>query len=142
MAQIPVHADTGGLDLDRRTRTLYVTHFADAPGSVSVVDTRACHGRVTSGCDQQWPTTPVGRNPWSIVVDQRSHRVFTADFKSATVSIIDGAACNATNRRGCGRTPPRVAVGNLPFDLALDRDTLYTANAPDLDVSIVDLRGR
>jgi serine/threonine-protein kinase len=139
---IPGIPGPAGLDVDRRTRTLYVTNFAgtDAPGALSVVDIRACNGLDASGCEGPWPTTSTGRGPWAVLVDPLTHRVFTADFAHATVSVIDGASCNAFSQRGCARRGRQIPVGNIPLDLALDRKhhTLYVANAPDLNVSVIN----
>jgi DNA-binding beta-propeller fold protein YncE len=143
VATIPVGPDPIGVALDRVTHTLYVANAADdLPGTVSAVDTRHCNGLDTGRCDQNWPTTPAGRVPWAIAVDPRTHTVFTTNLRDATVSVIQGASCNATNHTGCARTAPRVPIGDLPFNLTLDRasHTLYTANALNQSVSVIDTR--
>jgi DNA-binding beta-propeller fold protein YncE len=144
VATIPIDFAPVGLGVDAGTHTLYVANFAgtDAPGSVTVVDTRTCNGVEFGSCDQQWPTVPTGRAPWAIAIDPATHRVFTANNADATVSVIPGGACNATDHRRCDREPRRIAVGNIPLDLSLDRrhHTLYVANAPDRDVSVIDSR--
>jgi DNA-binding beta-propeller fold protein YncE len=133
-----------GLDLDRGTHTLYVANNAggDAPGSLSVIDTRTCSAAVTTGCGQEPPTVPTGRGPWAVLVDPGTHRVFTANFSNATVSVVAGAICNATTQVGCDRPARRIPVGDIPLDLALDRrrQTLYVTNAPDRTVSVIDAR--
>lgn len=142
---LATQAQTVGLALDPATHTLYVANFLDSGGednsrSVAVVDTHACNGLDQSGCDRTWPTTPVGRGPWALAVDPVTHRVFTTNFFNATTSVIDGARCNATSLGGCDRSWPRVAIGNISLDVELaarDR-TLYTANAPDREVSVID----
>ena len=141
---IPGIPGPAGLDVDRRTRTLYVTNFAgaEAPGALSAVDIDECNGLDTGGCEGPWPTTSTGRGPWDVVVDPSTHRVFTADLAHATVSVIQGASCNARIQRGCARGGRQIPVGNIPLDLALDRvhRTLYAANAPDRDVSVINSR--
>jgi DNA-binding beta-propeller fold protein YncE len=133
-----------GLDLDRGTHTLYVANNAggDVPGSLSVIDTRTCNAAVTTGCGQEPPTVPTGRGPWAVVVDPATHRVFTANLFNATVSVVEGATCNATTQVGCDRASRRIPVGDIPLDLALDRrrQTLYVTNAPDRTVSVIDAR--
>jgi hypothetical protein len=61
-------------------------------------------------------------------------------YFNATASVINGKRCNATSLGGCDRTWPRVAIGNisLGIDLAARDRTLYTANAPDREVSVID----
>jgi DNA-binding beta-propeller fold protein YncE len=142
---LATQAQTVGLALDRATHTLYVANFLepdfeDTSRSVAVVDTRACNGLDQSGCDRVWPTTPVGRGPWALAVDPVTHRVFSTNYFDATVSVIDGARCNALSLRGCDRAWPRVAIGNTSqdIDLAARDRTLYTANAPDREVSVID----
>ena len=142
---LATQAQTVGLALDRATHTLYVANFLesdfeDTSRSVAVVDTDACNGLDQSACDRTWPTTPVGRGPWALTVDPVTHRVFSTNFFNATASVINGKRCNATRLRGCDRTWPRVAIGNisLDIDLAARDRTLYTANAPDREVSVID----
>jgi DNA-binding beta-propeller fold protein YncE len=132
----------GGLVVDRATHTLYIPNWDfDVPGRVSVVDTRVCNGLDQSGCGRSWPTTPSGRAPIQLTLDPATHRVFSANFADATLSVIDGASCNALSERGCARVAPRVPIGNIPFNLGIavtDR-TVYTANAPDREVSVIDV---
>jgi DNA-binding beta-propeller fold protein YncE len=143
---LDTQAQAAGLAIDRAAHTLYVANFLradfeDDSHSVAVVDTRACNGLDQSGCDRVWPTTSVGRGPRALAVDPLTHRVFSANLFNATASVIDGARCNATSVSGCDRSWPRVAVGNIPLDteLALRDRTLYIANAPDREVSVIDL---
>jgi DNA-binding beta-propeller fold protein YncE len=142
---LATQAQTVGLAVDPATHTLYVANFLDpdfedTSRSVAVVDTRVCNGLDQSGCDRSWPTTPVGRGPWALAVDPVSHRIFSTNFFNATASVIDGGRCNATTVRGCDRTWPRVAIGNISLDVDLARRdrTVYTANAPDREVSVID----
>jgi DNA-binding beta-propeller fold protein YncE len=120
-----------GLDVDRRARTLYVANFqdTDAPGALSIVDIRDCNGEDAGSCAGPWPTTPTGRGPWAVLVDPLTHRVYTSDFAHATVTAI-------------GRKSRHIPVGNIPLDLVLDRTTgtLYVADAPDRQVSVIDAR--
>jgi DNA-binding beta-propeller fold protein YncE len=48
----------------------------------------------------------------------------------STVSVIDGATCDARVTSGCGQAPATVAVQDSPFGLAVDQhtDTVYVAN--------------
>ena len=144
LADIPVGDNPLGLDIDRGTHTLYVANqaFNDARGSVSVVDLRHCTAADTSGCGDPSPAISAGTGTWAVTIDAATHAVYTANFGNASVSLIQGATCNATSHTGCDRTPPRVPVGDIPLDVALDRSThtLYTSDAPELAVSVIDTR--
>ena len=144
LAEITVGATPIGLAIDRSTRTLYVANFAffELPGTLSVVDLRHCRVGDLSGCAGPWPTTRTGRGPRILEVDAATHTVFVADYGDASVSVVQGATCNATSQTGCGRMPPRVPVGDIPIDLSIDPSThtVYTSDAPELRTSIIDAR--
>jgi len=114
---------------DRATDTVYVANQND--NTVSVVDARRCNAQDTSGCGQTPVTVPVGAGPFAIAIDDRTNTVYVANQYDNTVSVIDGAACNATHTSGCSVTPPTVAAGPTPFGIAIDprTDTLYVADA-------------
>ncbi|MGO9898996.1 MAG: YncE family protein [Solirubrobacteraceae bacterium] len=64
---------------------------------------------------------------------------------SNTISVINGASCNATVTSGCGQKPATVIVGVDPDALAVDdrTDTIYVANngtgmTPGDTVSVID----
>jgi YVTN family beta-propeller protein len=144
LAAIPTGPLPLGLAIDQGTRTLYTANqaFNDAPGSLSVVDLRQCNAANTSGCAGPWPTTPAGRGVWAIAIDPRKHAVFTANFGDASASVIDGRRCNARDHRGCDRTGPRVPIGDIPLDVAIDpvHHLVFTSDAPELAVSVIDER--
>ena len=123
---------------DPGTSTLYVANFGEEePGSVSVIDTRACNARVTSGCGQTPKTLATGRGPVAVSVDPESHEVYTGDSWHATVSTLDGRSCNALRTDGCGRAPRSTATGNFPRDVLLDGPALYVTSAFDRTVQIL-----
>ena len=105
-----------------------------------MIDTHVCGALDQSGCGRAWPTTPTGRGPFQLTLDPDTNRVFAGNWADATVSVIDGRSCNSTVQRGCGHVPQRVPIGNIPFgiDLAGADHTVYTANAPDREVSVID----
>ena len=57
-----------------------------------------------------------------------------------TVSVVDGATCNAIVTSGCDQSAPTVAVGSYPVWAALDgkNHTLYVANVGDNTMSVVN----
>lgn len=60
-----------------------------------------------------------------------------ANSGDGTVSVINGATCNAHRHSGCGQKAPKVEVGGLPFALAVDQatDTIYVTNGFNSDGS-------
>jgi DNA-binding beta-propeller fold protein YncE len=59
--------------------------------------------------------------------------VYVTNVGDNTVSVIDGASCNAQVRSGCGQTPATVPVGSTPAGIGADprNDTVYVANFDD-----------
>ncbi len=114
------------------TRTLYVANFAG--GSVSVINAAACNAQTTRGCGRPARTVTDKAGPAWLDVDTATDTIYAANNgpngASDTVSVINGAACNAHTGRGCGRAPATVTVGSNPFTLTVDQasDTIYVAN--------------
>ena len=60
--------------------------------------------------DQLWPDTADGtdrKRTGSIAVDQNTDTIYVANAGDNTVSVINGATCNAQNTSGCGQTRRR-----------------------------------
>jgi DNA-binding beta-propeller fold protein YncE len=76
-------------------------------GSVTVLDTRACHAP-RSGCSAT-TTIPIPAGaPTSIAVNRATHAVYVGAVRPDgvnTVSMINGASCNARSTSGCGVDP-------------------------------------
>jgi len=125
--------------LDAGTHTAYTANQMD--DSVSVINTATCNATVTSGCDQKPSTVHVGANPWALSIDQKLHSVYVSNNWDDTVSVLNGATCNATVTSGCRAVPPTVQVGAAPQALLADptTGTLYAANSGDSTVSVVNL---
>jgi YVTN family beta-propeller protein len=124
--------------VDQATDTIYVANLGD--DTVSVIDGATCNAEVTSGCGQSPPTVSVGDGPDGIAVNQTTDTIYVANFGDNTVSVIDGAACNATVTSGCAQSPPLIAVSSEPVAIAVNQatDTAYVANAGDNTVSVID----
>jgi DNA-binding beta-propeller fold protein YncE len=128
-----------GLDLNPKTKTLYVANQSD--NTVSVIDASACNQHHLGGCNQTWPTVGVGTNPFRVAVNRTTNTVYVANFNS-TLSIINGATCNASVHSSCNQAQATTTVGARPNDLVVDElsNTIYVANRNGNTVSVVDGR--
>ncbi len=140
---VPVGGNPVAVAVDEATHTAYIGNGND--NTVSVINTATCNARVTSGCGQVPPTITVGPGPVDDAVDQATDTVYVVGLGANnptgdTVSVIDGATCNATVTSGCGQTPPTVTVGSGPDGVAVDQatDTIYVANANSNTVSVIN----
>ena len=133
--QIPQQIDVGsapdGVAIDQTTDTVYVANSQD--NTISIVDGATCNAKVTSGCSQTPPTMSLGDGPQGLAVDELTDTVYVANPNDGTVSVIDGATCNATVRTGCTVTPPAISLGAgaAPAAVAVDEatDTVYAVAA-------------
>jgi len=132
--------------VDESTDTVYDTNFND--DTVSVIDGASCNGAVSSGCDQIPPTVTVGALPEGLALDSATDTVYVADggYEATsldfTVSVINGATCNATWTSGCGRRPHTVEVGEAAGNVAVNdkTGTVYVANFADRDLSVFGVK--
>ncbi|MBV8945670.1 MAG: beta-propeller fold lactonase family protein [Solirubrobacterales bacterium] len=135
--------------VDTATHTLYVGNGFNLAGNptgentVSVIDLRHCHADDVSRCKGPWPKITVAQ-PSGIAIDERTHTVYVSNFgdgvNDGTVSVFDGATCNAQNTSGCGQTPATVPVGIGPVGLFADpaNHTVYVPNALQQESSMLD----
>jgi len=149
---IPVRFGPAALAVDTASDTLYVANSAqkDTPlagNTVSVIDGATCNATKTTGCGNPPATITVGpafTTPISVAVDQAADTIYVADLQngegSGTVSVINGATCNATTTTGCGHTPPAVTVGFGPAGIAFDPVNRIVAvtNIEDTSVSVIN----
>jgi DNA-binding beta-propeller fold protein YncE len=132
----PVGKGPSALAVDAATHTIYVANGSNANGpnaggnTVSVIDDRYCNAQDVSRCKGPWPTITVGDLPGGVAVDPKTDTVYVTDFGASTVSVFNGATCNATDHAGCGQTPATVPVGAAPLALFDDpaNHTVYIAN--------------
>ena len=90
------------LDIDVATDTVYAVNNGSGNGNtVSVIDGATCNGKNGSGCSQTPHTTTVGSGAFWATVDQASDTVYVANNNDGTVSVINGALCNASVTSGC-----------------------------------------
>jgi DNA-binding beta-propeller fold protein YncE len=129
------------LAADPATHTIYVANGDNDNGpnaggdTVSVIDSRQCNAQDVSRCAGPWPTITVGNGtasdlPSGIAVDQSTDTVYVTNVGADTVSVFNGAICNATDTSGCTQVPAEVPVGLEPIDLFADpvNHTVYVAN--------------
>jgi hypothetical protein len=68
--------------------------------------------------------------------DTAADRIYATGIQDTSVSIINGATCNATHTTGCRHTPPKDAVGNFPTTLTVDHAD-YVIDADGADLSLI-----
>jgi DNA-binding beta-propeller fold protein YncE len=131
-----------GIAVDPSTNTVYTANLADGEyaGTVSVINGATCNGTNSSGCGQAPETVTVGFGAKYVAIDHRTHRVYVTNDEDTSVSVINGNTCNASNTAGCAETPPKVAVGNYPHEIAIDPNvhSAYITNF-DNTVSVIPL---
>jgi DNA-binding beta-propeller fold protein YncE len=128
--------------VDQSNNTVYVADpgIANNFSTVSVIDGATCDATTISGCSEAPATITVGAAPFAILLDESTHTAYTANFKGASVSVIDIASCNATTTSGCGQKTTTVPVGSHPWALTLDQadHTLFVANNQDDTLSAIN----
>ncbi len=134
----PVGNGPSTLAINSATHTIYVANgYNDngdqlpTPGNtLSVINARDCHARDASRCHGPWPTITVGNMPSGIAVDERTDTVYVTNVQDNTVSVFNGATCNAEDTSGCRQTPATVPVGLDPLGLFADPadHTVYVPN--------------
>ena len=130
-----------GLDIDVATDTVYaINNGSGKADTLSVIDGSACNGTDGSGCGRAPATTTVGSGVAWAAVDQAHHTVYVANFNDGTVSVINGARCNAHVTSGCGSTWPTVTTGANPAYVAVDPSsgTAFVVNHVDDTLSVIN----
>jgi YVTN family beta-propeller protein len=144
----PVPPGPAGVAVDTATETIYVASGNNAngpnqvnpPNTISVINGRHCQASDVSRCKGPWPTVKVGNLASAVTVDQGTDTVYVTNVGDNTVSVIDGATCNALVSSGCDQTPATVPVGGDPAGIFADHvnHTVYVANFHDNTVSMID----
>jgi YVTN family beta-propeller protein len=147
----PAGTGASAVAINPATHTIYVADGFNYSGpnalgdTVTVIDARRCNATDLSRCPGPWPSLTVGSaspddQPSGIAVDVRTDTVYVTNSGANTVSIVNGATCNASVRSGCGQTPISVPVGDNPVGPVADPDdnTVYVPNAGDTTVSMID----
>jgi YVTN family beta-propeller protein len=120
------------------TRTLYGTNQLD--NTVSVIDTTVCNQHHLTGCNQTWPTVPLGNAPRFLGVNTITNSIYVSNRDDGTLSVINGATCNRSNTSSCSQAQPTTAVGTMPQQIAVDEstNTVYVVNQDDGTVSVIN----
>ena len=142
----PVGNLPAAVAINPATQTIYVANGFGSNGpseggnTVSVIDARHCNAQDVSRCKGPWPTITVGNLPSGIAIDERTDTVYVSNFGDDTVSVFNGATCNAMDYSGCGQTPATVPVGSGPIGIFADdaNHTVYAANFNDVTVSMIN----
>ena len=130
----------GGIAVDTRTNTVYVT--GESSSDVSVIDGRTCNATTTRGCRHRPVHVLAGAGARGIAVDEASNTVYVANTVDDTVSVIDGSRCNAGVHTGCGKRAAVAFVGSSPRRVAVDEltSTVYVTNAGSNSVTMLNGR--
>jgi DNA-binding beta-propeller fold protein YncE len=130
------------IDVDLATDTVYAAN--DGPtgngDTVSVINGATCNGSTGTGCGHKPATVKVGINPYWDAVDQATNTIYVANHNDGTVSVINGATCNATVTSGCAHTPPTVTSGAGVSFVGIDAaaHTLFAMNQDDDTLSAIN----
>ena len=111
-----------------------------------MINGATCNGTDHAGCRHLAAKATVGTDPFGAAVNDRTHTVYVANNADGdspgTVSVINGATCNATDTTGCHRRFPTAATGNSPLLIVADARTgiLYVTNFSSASVTIMNTR--
>ncbi len=130
-----------------RTGTVYVPIQCRAdfcasgpPGHVvDVINTATCNVKVRASC-RVVARARVGSGPLAAAVDERTDTVYVANGNDNTVSVLNGARCNARVTRGCARPVATIKVGKFPVAAVVNpaTRTLYVADLGAGRVSVIN----
>jgi DNA-binding beta-propeller fold protein YncE len=144
-ASVTAGSNPWGIAVDQATDTIYTANIADGehPGTVAVINGASCNGSDHAGCGQTPASVAAGFGSVGVAIDPATDTVYVANIEDASVSVIDGAACNGSDIAGCSQAPPKLAVGDYPSALAVDPavGTAYVASGTENTVSVIPLTG-
>jgi len=112
--------------------------------TVSVINGATCNGTHHAGCGHLAATATVGRGPFGVAVNDRTHTVYVANNANGdspgTVSVINGATCNGSHTAGCRGHFRRLPAGRAPLLVTADArtGTVYITDFESAAVTIVN----
>ena len=100
-----------------------------------------CDAANTSGCAARPPASQVGEGPQALITDPATGTIYAANFVDSTVSVVNPADCNASQRAGCRHEAPTATVGAGPTGIAVypATSTAYVANQSDNTLSVINV---
>jgi YVTN family beta-propeller protein len=121
-----------------RTHSVYTVNIND--DTVSVLDSATCNARHPAGCPPAAPSLATGALPGFVLADPATDTLYVTNVIDNTVSVLNGAACNATRHTGCRRLPPAIPLGGAPGMAAVNpaTHTVYAANQLTGAVQVVN----
>ena len=125
---------------DLATKTMYIANQED--GDVSALSTATCNAHRQSGCTRPLPAIAAAPGAGAVDVDIPTDTLYYSSQDDNTVSVLNGATCNANHTHGCTKFAPTTTVGNLPTGVAVNQatGTLYVGNWADGDLSVINPR--
>ncbi len=136
-AVVPVASEPAGITVDPATGTVYVSSEA---GLVAVIAQGTCDAADTAGCRSVAATVRIGSDPRGDALDPASGTLYVTNAGSDSVSVINTAACNSSDKAGCSSTPPSFPVGSSPRRIAVDTaaHTVYIVNVGASTLSVIN----
>ena len=140
LATVTVGGFPGGIALDAKTNTIYVT--GQVSDDVSVIDGSTCNGQDSRGCREAPRRVRAGVGARGIAINETTGTIYVANTGAGTVSVIDGRTCNSTVHTGCGKIAVVAPVGVSPRRVVVDplTNTVYVTNAGSNSVTMLDGR--
>jgi DNA-binding beta-propeller fold protein YncE len=119
-----------------RTHTVYVVN--DGDDTVSVLDSASCNARDQAGCPSVAPTFVSGEFPGLVLPDPATGTVYVANIIGNTVSVLNGAACDATHSRGCRHPAPSVPAQEFVVAADPATGTLYGGSLTGAQIDVIN----
>jgi DNA-binding beta-propeller fold protein YncE len=136
------------VDVDTATDTVYTANSGTSGtgDTVAVINGASCNGHTGRGCSRIPAAVTVGTGAAALAIDQASNTIYVAnfvnEFNGGSVSVINGARCDARITAGCGRTPPAVPTGIGTAFVSVDGavHTVFALNSADDTMSAINTR--
>jgi YVTN family beta-propeller protein len=113
--------DPIGVAVDEATHTVYAVNSNS--NTVAVINAATCNAVYSTGCTAKPPLIHVGNGPEFLAIDPVTDTIYVANTGSGTVSVINGATCNASDTSGCEKSPATATAGSGAFPIAVDPAT-------------------
>ena len=137
---LPANSNPSQAAVDQATHTVYVPVTSCTQGFVLMIDGSTCNGVDNSSCGNTPNTANVASKPGQALIDPATETVYVLGQESDSLSVINGATCNATQTKGCANLAPALAAGNFSGLVRLDPNThtLYQASQSENAIWVLD----